>query len=50
MPRASGETVLEAGEAKMQGVFEHDTVLPPREQIDHEEREELRQIRGLDRL
>lgn len=35
----------------MQGVFEHDTVLPPQEQIDHEEREELRQLlEDLDRL
>lgn len=27
---------------KMQGVFEHDTVLPPQEQIDPKEREEFR--------
>lgn len=29
---------------EMQGVFEYDTMLPPQEQIDHEEREQLRQI------
>lgn len=36
---------------QMQGVFEHDTLLPPQQQIDHEEREDLRQIlEDLDRL
>lgn len=36
---------------QMQGVFEHDTMLPPQEQIDPDEREKLRRILAdLDRL